>query len=439
MRSFHGHDIDVNGVAFSADGSMLATSGDSGELKVWDPATGDNLWTYASSGAVWTPSFSADGSLVAAAWSDERRVRVFDASDGRPITAFARLDAVSHTTFSPDGRMLAVSSFAIGTVVFDLATGTIAFRLHGVLNASAWAPDGLRIATVGSDGTARLWDGGTGEPLFTLFGHRAPICCLDWSPDGSRLVTGSEDGTAKVWEVSEREGREVLSLSAQDLRAVVGSAVFSPDGTQVMTGDGKITATKVWDVGIGGDAEWMNLPTQPDGNLFWPGDVEFLPEGRRLASINEEGGIAIWDLQTGRELRTIRVGGSLISSLDVTADGSVIAAGRDNGLATAWDVTTGEELFSAQHHAGVLDVDWSPDGEHLVTATWPRRISILDATGDVVRRLKEEGRHSLQRQVQPRRPTRRHSGQAVKGGAAGLPPDDLGLGARRGGRLDRPP
>ena len=385
VLSFPGHDVDVNGVAFSADGSMLATTGDDGALKLWDPTTGDNLWTFAGSGAVWNPSFSADGSLVAAAWGDEGKVRVFDTSEGRPIRVFKGLEAPEDTTFSPDGRMLAVSSYTFGTVAFDLASRRIAFRLHGGINASAWSPDGLRIATAGVDGTARLWDGRTGEPLFNLFGHRAPSPSVDWSPDGSRLVTASLDGTAKVWEVFETEGREQITLSAQDRSAGLATAVFSPDGTQVMTSAGP-TATKVWDVGISGDAEWLNLPTQPDS-----GGVEFLPDGRRLASTNEDGEIAIWDLQTGRELRTIRVGGSLINSFDVTADGSVIAAGRNNGLATAWDVSTGEELFSTQHHAEVIDVEWSPDGEHLVTATWPGPIRILDATGDVVRRLNEEG------------------------------------------------
>ena len=393
VLSFHGHDIDVNDVAFSMDGSMLATAGDDGMLKVWGPATGDSLWTFAGTGVVGGPSFSADGSLVAAVWPDEGKVRVLDALEGGPIRTFTRRPQLSgYTTFSPDGTMLAVSTWAtFGTLVFDLGTGKIAFRLRGGPGRAAWAPDGRRIATGNGDGTAQLWNGRTGEPILTWSAHRAGVRSVDWSPDGSRLVTASADGTAKVWEVTAKGAREQLSLSAQELTAGVQSAIFSPDGTQVMTSDTKITATKVWDVGISGDAEWMNIPTQPNEDPFWPGDVEFLPDGRRLASTGEEGGISIWDLKTGRELRTIGVGGSPISSFDLTADGSAIAAGRDNGLATAWDVTTGEELFSTQHHAEVVDVEWSQDGEHLVTATWPGPIRILDTTGDVVRRLDEEG------------------------------------------------
>jgi WD40 repeat protein len=391
VLSFPGHDPDVNDVAFSPDGSMLATTGDDGTLKVWDPDTGDNLWTFAGSRDVWGPSFSGDGSLVAAAWGAEGRTRVLDASDGRVIRTITL--AAGDTAFSPDGRMLAVAprwNEWGDVLVFDLRTGSVLFRLGGFFGRVAWAPDGPWIATASGDGTATVWDGRTGKPRFTLYGHRAPLFSVDWSPDGSRLVTASDDGTARIWEVRRQGVREQISLSAQETASGLYAAAFSPDGEQVLTSEGNITATKIWDVGIRGTEEWMNLPAPPGDNGFWGGDVSFFPDGRRFASTSEDGEIAIWDLTTGRLLRTIRVGGSLISSFDVTPDGAVIAAGRRNGLATTWDVTTGQKLFSVQHDFEVVDVDWSPDGEHLVTAT-SGSISVLDVTGRLVRRLKERG------------------------------------------------
>jgi WD40 repeat protein len=392
---FQAHNVDVNDVAFSADGSMLATTGDDGALKVWDPATGDNLLTLHGSGEVWAPTFSLDGSLVAAGWPNH--IRVFDVTKGRVVRTFPwGLDAA----FSPDGRLLAEASFD-NVTVRDIETGEITFTLtlegrgaDGFLEV-AWAPDGRRIATGHADGTVRMWDGRSGEPQLTLFGHRSLVTSLDWSPDGSRLLTGSEDGTAKVWEVTEPGRREQLSLSAEDMRAGVNAAVFSPDGTQVMTSDSAITSTKVWDVGIGGDAEWMNLPAQSGWvNPYFSGDVQFLPDGRHLASTVDEG-IAIWDLWTGRTIRMIPIEGSLVSSFDVTADGSTIVAGlqtqAQKGLATAWDVSTGEKLFSVHFNEGVGDVDWSPDGKHFVTTTQGGSPKIYDDTGHLVRTLDEQG------------------------------------------------
>ena len=95
-------------------------------------------------------------------------------------------------------------------------------------------------------------------------------------------------------------------------------------------------------------------------------------------------------MRTGRTLRTIDVGESRISSFDISPDGTVIAAGQENGRATAWDVSTGKKLFSVRLPEAVGDIEWSPAGGFLVTATRSGSIRILDAKGEVVRRLNEE-------------------------------------------------
>ena len=80
VLSFQGHDGDVNDVAFSSDGSRLATTGDDGTLKVWDPSTGQLVSSMSGDVAASGPSFSADDSLVAAAWFEASEVRVLDLS-----------------------------------------------------------------------------------------------------------------------------------------------------------------------------------------------------------------------------------------------------------------------------------------------------------------------------------------------------------------------
>jgi WD40 repeat protein len=389
VLSFRGDDIDVNDVAFNDEGSMLATTGDDGTLKIWDSSTGENLETFSGTGTVWSPSFSADGSLVAAMWQDESKVRVFDASNGNLVRT---LDGCCRMTLSPDGTKVAVLTYADGTDVLDLTTGKLAFSLRPSSLDAAWSPDGHWLATAGDD--VQIWDGTTGDLLYTLFAHSAVVGSVDWSADGHRLVTGSGDGTAKVWRVTRTGAREDITLAALDARTGI-TAAFSPDGQHVITSDVNITTTKIWDVGVGGDAEWMNLPapSRPDPNGLWPGDLQFLPDGRHLVSTDKKG-IAIWDLVTGAQLRTIRIGGGPISSLDVTPDGRMVAAGQQDGLVTAWGLSTGNELFGVQQNGGVVDVDWSPDGAHLATATISGSIRILDTRGELDRRL-NEGKHLL--------------------------------------------
>ncbi|HSV67228.1 MAG TPA: pentapeptide repeat-containing protein, partial [Mycobacteriales bacterium] len=62
-----------------------------------------------------------------------------------------------------------------------------------------YSPDGTRIVTASDDGTARVWDAGTGEPLLSLTGHTSTVWGCGYSPDGTRIVTASDDGTARVW------------------------------------------------------------------------------------------------------------------------------------------------------------------------------------------------------------------------------------------------
>lgn len=408
--SFEGHDGDVNDVAFSPDGSMLASTGDDGKLKVWDPSTGRLLASASGDGPVFGPSFSADGSLVAAAWHEEFGflgiVRMLDLSTGRVVRTL-RFDGAIDTALSPDGKRLAVASFWRDGAVFDLETGEEAFELRGttgsvvvVHGGVSWSPDGRNIAATTADG-ARVFEAGTGRLRFTLFGHSGSVLSMAWSPDSARLVTGGIDGAAKVWEIGMGGVRELWSLSAQETRSGIVGVAFSPDGARVMAGDAGVTAVTVWDLSPQGDAEWANLP---DAGA----PAEFMPDGRRVVATSGRSAVAVWELQTGRVLRTIGplpfslgfhgyVLGVSDGSFDVSPDGGSIAAGGSGlagfggEVAGAWDAATGQELFRISHRLDVNDVAFSPDGEHLVTASWDGEAKIVDRAGRVIRVLRDEG------------------------------------------------
>src|SRR5207244_12689575 len=81
---------------------------------------------------------------------------------------------------------------------------------EGGVSAAAFAPDGQRLVTGGTDGTIRFWDATGGQELFCLRGHRSEITAVAFAPDGQRLVTGSTDGTARSWDPTSR--RELLTL-----------------------------------------------------------------------------------------------------------------------------------------------------------------------------------------------------------------------------------
>ena len=253
VRSFHGHDIDVNHVAFSADGSMLASAGDDGAVLVWDPATGEKLLEFQDDDgdAAFGPAFSPDGSLLAAAWPGQG-IRVIDIATG-DVTSEISIDGAWLTEFSPDGKRIAIGlQSGEPVLVIDANSGEQLLTLdHGAwIGDVGWSPDGRWIATAGEDATVGIWDAATGEHRFTMTGHSAKVNGVDWSPDGTRLATVSDDGTAVISEVAAGGVRELLSFSAQDTGHGLAGVDFSPDGQQLITGDMAITAVKVWDASL---------------------------------------------------------------------------------------------------------------------------------------------------------------------------------------------
>jgi WD40 repeat protein/DNA-binding SARP family transcriptional activator/class 3 adenylate cyclase len=412
ILAFKAHDGDINDVAFSPDGALLATTGDDGALKVWNASTGRLISSVTAGGSafgVWGPSFSGDGLLVAAAWSDwedtHGRVRILDLSTDQVASNVPIAGAID-TAFSPDGKRLAVASWwgeESNGAVFDVETGREVFGLSGPNSCCppysrgvSWSPDGRYIAASSLNNT-RIWEAETGRLRHKLLGHTGFAFSVAWSPDSSRLVTGGSDGTARVWEIGGEGVRERWSLSAQETMSGIVGVAFSPSGTRVMAGDAGLSAVKIWNLGPGGGAEWANLPA-----AGYPA-AEFMPDGRRLVAVtpNDDGALTIWDLRTGRDLRTLGPATDFFwfQSFDVSPDGSSIALGgasKPNGgfggaaAARAWDTSTGQELFRIGHEFDVNRVSFSPDGEYLVTAAWGGTAKIIDRSGHVIRVLQEK-------------------------------------------------
>jgi WD40 repeat protein len=384
LPPFRGHEGDITDVAFSPDGSMLATTGDDGTLKVWNPSTGDLFTTVSGEGDVWGPSFSADGTRVAAAWLDEGTVRVLDPVTGRMVRTVSRLASPMDAALDPDGGRIAVS-VSESTEVIDLESdGRIDLDVFS--SRVSWSSDGRHIATVAqSSDTVDVWDAAGGELRFRLGGHTGPIMSVAWSPiSGSLLVSGGADGTARVWDLGQDdEEREQWLLSAQETTSGILGVTFSPDGTRVMAGDADITAVKMWDLALGGDAEWANFPAL--GN--YP-DAEFMPDGQHVVAHTPKATVMVWDLNTERGRR---IGPPLVPwteyasqpSFDVSPDGRSIASAGGDGGTTAWDTATGEELFAISRRQRVTGVEWSPESGLLLT-------SGLDGTATIVDRLAEE-------------------------------------------------
>lgn len=378
--SVPGHEIDVNDVAFSPDGRQLLTTGDDGAARLWDPATGRKLWERVATGQVWAPTFSGDGSRMAASWSEEGVVRVFDVAGGGLVGELRAAAEPKATALTHDGaRIVVPGATESGTGVYDVRTGQqvglvapdgpVPFEVQV-------SPDGQWLATAADDSTVRLWSVADGRPRGTL-STSSPVPGVDWSPDSSRVVISGEDGVVRVFEVTDEGTWEDVRLSSTVLRGVFGVA-FSPDGDRVLLGDLDAHAAQVFDVGAAGSREWLTAAV-PES--FVGGD--FTDGGDVVASSGLRGGVEFRDVQSGRtELVTGRERGP-VAEVVVSPDGALVAGAAQDAV-VVWRTDSGAELFSVAVEQLPWELSWSQDGRLLSFSATDFRMHAVDRAGTPV-------------------------------------------------------
>jgi WD40 repeat protein len=242
------------------------------------------------------------------------------------------------------------------------------------LSRLALSPDGAMLATtdwVDADHPVKLWDVATGQELRTL-AHQEAVLGLAFSPDGAILAsaTGADDATVRLWDVA--TGAELRSMTGQGYW--ISSVAFSPDGTILASG-GHDGTVKLWEVATGRELRTMEhyYDAGPGAELFDSVDsvetVAFSPDGTILASGTGYDMVKLWDVATGRELRTFSDHSDDVTSVAFSPDGTMLASGSNDNSVKLREVATGRELRTLQTHADVSSVSFSADGTILVSVS----------------------------------------------------------------------
>ncbi|WP_329377026.1 nSTAND1 domain-containing NTPase [Streptomyces sp. NBC_01716] len=192
-------------MTFSPDGRIFVTGGfQSSSVQLWDARTHRRLGTLDTvTKMVSSVAFSPDGSTLATAGWDGK-LRLWDVQHRRlTATLTGHTDSAQSVAFTPDGKTLASSGRDATARLWDVRTHRRLATLSGhtgTIWSAVVSPDGKTLATTGDDRAVRLWDLRTYRQLALLTGHTGVLRSALFAPDGNTLTTSSDDGTVRLWD-----------------------------------------------------------------------------------------------------------------------------------------------------------------------------------------------------------------------------------------------
>lgn len=237
LPGFQSTSLPVYTVAWSPGGSRLVSSGESGQIDIWNVSDGRLITSLIGhEGRIAAMRWSPDGTKLASASTslvEDFSLRIWDMVNN---FEFERIQAgpVADVVWLGNNSQVVVAHTGLGAFLYDLPLD-LATRQDigpsGPVFSLAASPDGSKLAIASFDNAISVWDMSTNTALTWLVGHTDIPLSLSWNPARDVLASASRDGTVRTWDLSTGQAIHVINVGA-----TLSAVNWSPDGSKLVYG-----------------------------------------------------------------------------------------------------------------------------------------------------------------------------------------------------------
>ena len=379
----------VTSVAFSSPG-MMASGCEDASIRVYSTNSWGQLWSSSTAHAsnVTAVAFSPDGSWLATASLDQT-VKIWATATWNLQQTLAESNGVTSVAFSPDGQKIISGSVDGAVKMWNWSGSNCLWTMaaHALpVTATVFTPDGAFVISGSDDRTVRLWSAADGSAVGMLGAAAAissdgtlfenSISAVAFSPDGTLCASargaGAANANSPVLVCNTSDGSVVQPLAANT--NYVSSLAFSPDSTALASGGGPLDpAIKLWRISDG--ALLQTIPATTNGVMA----LAWSPDGTTLAAGADsmEHNITFWStngILQGTIPESVSGYTPGVTTLAFAPQGNLLASGGrrpknaveiwTNNVGGIWTTGTLAQMFlSLSTSNNVECVTFSPNGK----------------------------------------------------------------------------
>ena len=268
--------------------------------------------------------------------------------------------------------------------LWDAASGRLARTIKERGQSFVFSPDGARLLATGYN-SIKLWDVASGQIVLGLKAPSSPNR-VAFSSNGNKLLAFVTDPpSAKQDEPADRRnavvtwdaasGKEIHAFNVQSSIGYGSLAAFSPDGTRFLPAPNSDQPLTVWDI-----ASERVLHTFGGRSTNHMHSAAFSPDSTQVASGHVDGALKLWEVSTGRLIRTLWHAKS-VEAVAFSRDGTRLLSGSADTTVKLWDTATGQLVRAFEgHSSNVRSVAFTPDEKRVISGGYDTTARIWDTT-----------------------------------------------------------